>query len=508
MINSENLINSSIKSKEFNINKDNLSFKIKIELEDNKINIKILNYELKLNTEEFSILTDIKFKEINEVFEFIINEFSKSHLEINIKEIFDNKLLKLNFNLKEQNKNIELNLINNNINKDFIINEICNKYYNKNNSEKEINELKEKMNKLINEIKKLKSNQRVEQEIKNMKIINQSNKKKINFNNFILYSELTNNSYCSNNTNKTFIIFNSLNNILYLIYASDNISIISYNVITQKVVNEIKNAHKNYITNFRHCFIKNSKKDIIMSLSDVDNNLKLWNPTIWECILNLENVNNQGFLNSACFLNHNDNIYIITSNWNFLNIEKIKVFDIKGEKYKEINDSNDKTVYIKSYYDIKNLKYYIITGNDGYIKSYDFYENKFYHKYFQKNACNSYYCLIIKNYKNILEIIGSCFDGFLRIWDFHSGDILNSIYTGNKGLIGICLLTDNYLFCGSNDKLLKVIDLEKGNIVKKYLGLKGILCTLKIIKHPKFGESLVTQGLSNDQIKLWYFKNN
>jgi len=48
-----------------------------------------------------------------------------------------------------------------------------------------------------------------------------------------------------------------------------------------------------------------------MSLSDTDNNLKLWEPNIWECILNLEKFNIQGFLNSACFLNENDNNNIL-----------------------------------------------------------------------------------------------------------------------------------------------------------------------------------------------------
>jgi len=86
-----------------------------------------------------------------------------------------------------------------------------------------------------------------------------------------------------------------------------------------------------------------------MSLSDLDNHIKLWDGNKWECILILEKINKQGFLNSACFLSENNNIYIVTSNWNFENNEGIKVYNIKGEKIKEINNSDDNTVYIKSY---------------------------------------------------------------------------------------------------------------------------------------------------------------
>ncbi len=149
---------------------------------------------------------------------------------------------------------------------------------------------------------------------------------------------LTKNSYCFNNINNTFTLFNSFNDIIYLVYSTNNKSIISYNLNTQKINIEIKNAHKNFITNFRHYSIKTQKKDLIISLSDIDNHLKLWDANIWECLLVLENINNQGFLNSACFLNDNNNIYIISSNWNFNNTENIKVFNMKGEKIKDIND--------------------------------------------------------------------------------------------------------------------------------------------------------------------------
>ena len=460
-----------LEKKEFIIIKDKISYKIETKIEKNNIILSTLNYKLVLRNDEFSKIVNIKFKKIYDSYKFLIDEFSEGF--VNIKEIIKNKFIKLIFIKEGKYNNLELILINNEINKDFVINEICNIYNSKYILyEKEIKKLKAELN-------HLKLNEK-----NNLSNLNED-KNQINFNKFELVTELTKNAYCSNNTNNTFLIFNCSNNIFYLIYTTDNISIIS-----------------------RHIFIKSSKKDIIMSLSDIDNNLKLWEANTWECILNLENINNQGFLNSACFLNDNGNIYIASSNWNFDFVENIKIFDIKGKKIKEINESNNKTVYIKSYYDHKKSKYYIVTGNDGCIKSYNYSENKLYHKYDQKNFNNSYYCFIIKYFKNVLKIIGSCFDGYIRIWDFDSGDILKIIYAEHKGLIGICTWNDNFLFCGTNDKLLKVIDLNKGIVLKKYRGLNDILCTLTKFNHPIYGECLITQGLLNDQIKLWYFKSN
>ena len=109
-------------------------------------------------------------------------------------------------------------------------------------------------------------------------------KNQINFNKFELFTEFTKNSYCSNNNNNTFLLFIVLITFFHLTYETDNISIISYNIfnlITQKIMAEIKNAHRNYINNFRYIFIKSSKKDIIISPSDIDNNLKLGSLIFW-----------------------------------------------------------------------------------------------------------------------------------------------------------------------------------------------------------------------------------
>ena len=46
-----------------------------------------------------------------------------------------------------------------------------------------------------------------------------------------------------------------------------------------------ENAHIRYITNFAHSIYNN--KDLIISISTDDSNIKLWNIDNWSCILNL-----------------------------------------------------------------------------------------------------------------------------------------------------------------------------------------------------------------------------
>ena len=156
----------------------------------------------------------------------------------------------------------------------------------------------------------------------------QSNPEYIEF-----YRDLTNDSYSSVYSVNAFSIFKSINNILYLIYTISNNSIISFNIIRNEEINEIKNAHSTNITNFRHYLDDINKRDLIMSISTYDNNIKIWNIYNWENILDIKNVNNLGRLYSASFLKDNNNIYIITSN-DYIISEKIKVYDLNGNKIK------------------------------------------------------------------------------------------------------------------------------------------------------------------------------
>ena len=316
----------------------------------------------------------------------------------------------------------------------------------------------------------------------------------------ILTIETNTSQYLDN----TFCLFNSIDNIIYLIYSNNNCSIISYNLIDNKKINVIKKAHDSNISNFRHYYDKNNKRDLILSISSKENNIKLWNINNWECLLNILKIYAYGEVFSACFLNENNNIYIITSDGSS-NFFPIKVFDLNGNKIKEINNSNDSTEFIDNYYDKKLNKNYIITGNVDSVKSYDYKENKKYYNY--GDGFNEFhYSIIINNNEEIVKLIESSLEGNIKIWNFHNGKLLKKIKVCNCWLNGICLYNDEYLFVGSDDNTMRLVELKKGKIIKTIIGHKKCVISIKKIYHPIYGECLVSQGAENDSIKIWKIK--
>ena len=320
--------------------------------------------------------------------------------------------------------------------------------------------------------------------------------------------EITKDSYSDNILDNTFCAFNSINdNMLYLIYSNKTKSIITYNLIDNKKIFEIKNAHEMLITNFRHYLDKINIIDLILSISANDNNIKIWNFDNFNCLVNLKNINETGKLYSACFLNDNNQILIITSQYRkYLgNIsELIKVFDLNGNKIKEINNSDDRTCFIDNYYDIKLSENYIITGNYDYVKSYDYNQNKILHKYCDDDKQNHYSASIINN-STKKELIESSEDGNIRIWDFYSGNLLKKLKLGNDFLCGICPWDNEYLFVGCEDKTIELIDLNKGIIIKNLIRHRNNVVTIKKVFHQKYGKCLISQGYANDQIKIWIY---
>ena len=490
-----------IEHEEYYLMKENNIYKFIIGKEERRIIIQCKNYEIELNNNDLSILTKSIFNTLDDSYELLINIFEEN--KVKIKQILKNKsinlLLKILINNKE--KDVEIILSYNKENKDLIINELNNKYY---NFQKEINNLKEQINFLKEEIKilkisKKKSNPFSQYIPSSYEKKFKSNPKQINY-----LKDLVIDSYSYWELDNTFIIFKSIDGKIFLIYANEKKSIISYDIVNNKLIKEIKNAHDNYIINFRYYYDKINNQDLFMSISN--DNIKLWNINKWDNLLNLKDINKNGWIFSACFLNDNNKNYIATSNSNLGTCEPIKVFDFKGNKIKEINDSNDNNYFIDSYYDNKLLNYYIITGSKGYIKSYDYNNNKIYYKYNDNKEFNNKFphqSITIIDKEEIIKLIDSSEDGNIRIWNFHSGLLLNKIKIDNCELYGICLWNNEYLFVGCSDKNIKIINLKKGIIIKDLISHNNKVINIKKIIHPKYGECLVSQNCGYSHINLW-----
>ena len=159
-------------------------------------------------------------------------------------------------------------------------------------------------------------------------------------------------------------------------------------------------------------------------------------------------------------------------------------------------------MFIDTYYDKKFSKNYILTGNYGYVKSYDYDENKLYHKYCDNNS-KSHDSIAININEDLIKLIESSEDGNIRIWNFHSGILLNKIKINNRSIYGICLWNNEYLFVGCRDKAIKLVEIKSGKIIKNYSGDNNYALTIKKVTLPKLGECLISQGWKNEQIKIW-----
>jgi len=532
-----------LESKEFTLNKDNNKYHIKIGKTTDKIIISSLNYEGKFNLDDLIKISKLFAicKSVDEVYEFLINLFSRN--KVIIKEIINNKVLKLYLtiynNIKCFEEKVEIILINNKNNKFSIINEVYLKFNtlqkNFNIIQEDNKKIKEQLKVLLEELLKLKKdNIELKREINALKISqnenkspaqsildnesvkeNDKNKKDITKdedykNHFITnpynihyLTELTDDSYSHWGIDNTFTAFTTLDNTSYLVYATEQYSIHFYNLNQQKLVKEIQNAHsEEQITNFRHFVDENKKRDILMSIAANSKNVRLWDIKNWELITNITNIYKSGYLYSASFLIDDNKNYIVTCN-SSQKSESIKVFDFYGVQTKEISNSNEDTYFIDTYYDKKLFKYFILTGNIGYVKSYDFSTNKLYYKYFDKGNNRGHDSIIIDDSNEMVKLIDSSGDGFIRVWKFHGGILLNKISIGKYELRGICLWNSNYLFVGCTDNTIKLVEIANGLVMKSLVGYNNEVCTIKKIRHPTFGECIVSQGWENEQIRLW-----
>ena len=174
-----------------------------------------------------------------------------------------------------------------------------------------------------------------------------------------------------------FVIFNSINNILTVVYHTKYNSIISYDLKNNQYINEIKvESFENF---FKYKYDKKNKMDLL--LVDSFSFLKLFNFNTLECIFSI-NKKSEPFSLST-FLNDNDDIYIIfyhknNEPSNDIKNNKTELFDLNGKKKEELNFISKDILYLETFYDIKTSKTYIISYNNSedFIKSYDYNEKK------------------------------------------------------------------------------------------------------------------------------------
>ena len=104
---------------------------------------------------------------------------------------------------------------------------------------------------------------------------------------------------------------------------------------------------------------------------------------------------------------------------------------------------------------------------------------------------------------NFKLLIATSDDGLVRIWNFNSGELFKIINVGNEKLRGICVLDGRYIFVGSKDKSIKLIDIDEAKVIKSEEKHNNTVLAMKIINLDKYGNCLISQGMGDDHINLW-----
>lgn len=317
-------------------------------------------------------------------------------------------------------------------------------------------------------------------------------------------------------TDNTFCVFKSLNDTLYIVYPNKTISLIAFDLINNKKTTQIKNVHKKYITSLEYYQDKINKKDLIMSMSAKENNIKIWDFFNYECLFELnENEIKNKYLNLACFLNDNNNILIVRSgNKN----NKIKVYNMEKTLIKEINESNFSVNVLCVYKNkinnlnsldnnnnIQNIDFntYIISINNDKIRVYDYNSNNLYNTYSSNiiKRINSI-CVNENIEQKTIKLIGLCNKGYILIWNFYNANLIEKLKFFDANLYGICLLNNEYL-CFGHLKEINILNLnDKESIITLKHKHNNNVISIQKIFHPKYGECIISQDEKSD-IKLW-----
>ena len=485
---------------------------IKLLRNDNDNKIKALRNKIDEKEKEMKEVINMKDNLINEMNNKIMNQ------EIKIEEL--EKIIRKNKELEQKNEEKLMKI--NNIN----IKDINNK---DNNIINDYNIMIEKINKLNNKIiehEKIinKNNSNINNILKNISVNKDDEyEKKINYKfikepkNLEFKEDIITNNICWgwNDIFEVFISFQD--NKEYLVSQNEkNYNIDIYGLIDNQLIKSLK-GHKNKINSLRYFINDKNKNEYLVSGSsdkrviiwDISNNYKLkysintkYGHDIYSCLL--------------IFPNNTYNNYIVTSSFNKSDNDensatKIYLLNDEYKFIKYINKTNTKRIYyLLSWYNKKNNKYYIIQFTKGEIMINNLLEDELYSELIHEPEADHYYGFIY-NEENNDYLCSSSRNGFINIWDLFNKNIfkiikvdVNGILSFHKNFLTHIIEWNKKYFITTDykKKLIIIIDIKNELITDIKTTHEDQLRSIKKIKHPIYGESLLSAA-DDKTIKLW-----
>ena len=271
--------------------------------------------------------------------------------------------------------------------------------------------------------------------------------------------------------------------------------IIIYNLLLNKITNQINNAHKAKIHTIKHYYHPKTKIHILLTSSE-DKSIKLWNISS-NPISNIIIINNcfdGNGLSHFCLMFNNEDYYILGGS---LDIKK-NIWDKNGKVIRSIEKSKlNIGVFIETTY-IDNKPYILLSGY-YHSECYD-YNNDTIQIYKSNNKNNPHSIVNLFKNNNKIYLISGDYDGNVIIFDFISTNEISSIKVGGA-ISSLCSINEKYILVGNDKKELKVIDFDNKSIIKIYKVHEGPVLGIEKIKTHKKKEYIITYD--ENEIKLW-----
>jgi len=286
----------------------------------------------------------------------------------------------------------------------------------------------------------------------------------------------------------------------YIDSNSGNKSIIFYDINNNKEIKRFNNAHEKPIHTIR--YFDYNLYDIILTTSNNDD-IKLWNYNEGLNILTISKIfNESNGVYSSCLLFDINLFYIICIG----EFDYIKIYNSSGNFIKNIGNKDENRRYI-NIFEINEKKYIISGGTKG-INVFNYPSFTNYNCFIEGNDSNYHnYAKIIKN-NNIYYLIDVGAFNKIKIWDFFKKNLIKCISSNsNSMLYGFIIINNIYLIIGSNDQNIKIFDINNGKLIRDIKKHSSYILGIKPVIDINNNKYFVSYG-NDKNIYLWCLNQN
>lgn len=117
----------------------------------------------------------------------------------------------------------------------------------------------------------------------------------------------------------------------------------------------------------------------------------------------------------------------------------------------------------------------------------------------KNNDCENLIVNLLKKDK-IIYLISGDVGGNVNIFDFNSTNLIKEITINGGEISSLCVINEKILII-SQDKIIKIIEMDNYSIVNEYSGHNNFIFGIEKIKIPEKGEYIISYD--NASIKIW-----